>query len=373
MTTSLSTKTQRRGFDFRDVQGWLETDWTKIWPVFRRSAMAFQAGIPVLRSCVRANPALAAVLRAAAELPEEIDGSSVRGFLERHFRPRFVEPGGGADGLLTGYYEPVVDGSLVRSPMFAAPILPRPDDLVTIAHGEADPRLPRGYSAGRRAPDGSLAVYPDRAALEDVAVRPGSKAIMWIRDWTEVFLIHVQGSARVRFPNGSQRRLVYAGRNGHPYTSIGRRLIEAGEIAQEAMSLDTLKGWLRLHGQSAGQAGRNLMQQNRSYIFFRSEPVDATMAGPIGGAGLPLTPLRSIAVDRSIWPYGLPFWIETREPVPGFGPRALQRLFVAQDTGSAILGPARADLFLGSGNAAGAYAGAVRHAARFTALVPRAT
>ena len=347
---------------------WAGDDLADIWPVFHRHATAILAGQPPLRPARAAPAELEHVLAAAAKLPATLAPEAVRRFLDSHFTPHAVEP---RTGLLTGYYEPVVDGSRRRGPGFGAPVLPRPPDLVTLAQGSQHPDLPAEFSAGRALPGGSLAPYADRATLENYGILAEASPVVWLRDWTEVFLIQVQGSARVRLEDASQIRLVYAGRNGHPYTSIGRLLIEAGEIGEAEMSLDRLKAWIRAHGQEPGDKGRQLMQRNSSYIFFRAEDAGLDSFGPTGGAGLPLTSLRSIAVDRSRWSYGLPFWITTRVPVPGFGDRPLRRLFLAEDTGSAIVGPARADLFLGSGDQAGRLAGQVRHQAEFTALLPR--
>src|SRR5262249_39588130 len=146
----------------------------------------------------------------------------------------------------------------------------------------------------------------------------------WLRDGIEVFMVQVQGSARVRLDDGAELRLVYAGRNGRPYTSIGRILLAEGHMAEADMSLEGLKAWVRCAGQGAGEPGRHLMQRNESYVFFRSEATQGE-AGPIGGQGLPLTPLRSIAVDRSVWHYGLPFWIDAELPWTGGAPKAFRR------------------------------------------------
>ena len=334
------------------------------WPAFLASARHLSKAGTSLRPAVPADSDLLAVLRDATEVPMLAD--TARTFLEERFQPFLVE----VPAFLTGYYEPVVESSPVRSDAFTAPILPRPADLVTLTPGTTDPGLPGGFSAGRRRPDGTLEPYPDRASLEAGALTTCARPLVWLRDWVEVFLIQVQGSARVRMPDGTEHRLVYAGRNGHPYTSIGRHLVETGRIAPEAMSLDLLKAWLRRHGQAPGEEGRAVMQRNRSYIFFELAPSEPG-AGPIGGAGVPLTAGRSIAIDRGLWPYGLPVLIESEKALSGFGPSPLRRLFVAQDTGSAIVGPARADLFLGSGAEAGRQAGSIRHTGRFTVLLPR--
>ena len=186
-------------------------------------------------------------------------------------------------------------------------------------------------------------------------------------------MIHVQGSARISLEDGSEVRLTYAGRNGHPYTSIGRLLVERGEVPLADMSLETLKNWVRTAGQQFGRPGRALMQENKSFIFFEELACDEPNAGPIGGEGIPLTELRSMAVDRTIWPYGLPFWIEADLPWRSESPEPFRRLLVAQDTGSAIVGPARADLFFGTGARAGDLAGGIRHPADFVVLLPEAS
>ena len=339
-------------------------DLTGFWATFLVTARHTAEAGASLRPAGSVGEALQAALRDAIDVPPQAE--AIRAFLDARFEAFLVDE----PSFLTGYYEPVVDGSLVRTATFTAPVLPRPPDLVTPAPDGPDIGLPKGFSAGRRREDGRLEIYCDRATIEASAFAPGADPIVWLRDWVEVFLIQVQGSARVRLPDGTEHRLVYAGRNGHPYTSIGRHLVETGAIAPDTMSLDVLKTWLREHGQAVGEAGRTVMQRNRSYIFFRLAPAEPG-AGPIGGAGVPLSAGRSIAIDRNIWPYGLPVLIESEHVLPGFGPAPLRRLCVAQDTGSAIVGPARADLFVGSGDAAGRHAGSIRHPGRMTVLLPR--
>ncbi len=181
----------------------------------------------------------------------------------------------------------------------------------------------------------------------------------------------MQGSARLRFPDGESARLTYDGRNGHSYTSIGRLAIARGLIPEAQMSLATLKATLRAMGLRPGEAGRRLMQENKSYIFFRHDDRPQRVSGPIGGQGCALTPLRSIAVDRARWSYGLPFFISGRLPWTSGEASAFARLMIAQDTGSAILGEARADVYFGSGDRAGELAGGLRHPADFFVLAPR--
>jgi membrane-bound lytic murein transglycosylase A len=346
--------------DRAEIAGFGEDDLGEALAAFQVLGHAWAAGNGPTRLGVEPSAALRALLSNA----HGIDPTQARHFFTTRFRPWRIEPATG-EGFLTGYYEPEVEGSLSPGEDFTAPLLARPDDLVTFAPGQAPPPgFDPALSAARRLPGGRFAPYPDRAAIEAGATV--AQPLVWLRDPVEVFLIHVQGSARVRLPNGDILRLGYAGRNGQPYTSIGRLLVEQGHIALADMSLARLKTWLR-ENQSAGRA---LMQRNQSYIFFKVETRLDARQGPIGAAGAPLTALRSIAVDRQLWPYGLPFFIDARLPWRTNEVEPFRRLMMAQDTGSAILGPARADIFFGSGEANGARAGDIRHPASFFVLLP---
>jgi membrane-bound lytic murein transglycosylase A len=347
---------------FESLAGFDADDALAAFHVFARSARAIVEAAPPLRA---ARPASEGLRNVAAEaLAATIsDARAARQFFTARFRPFRIRPLRGR-GFLTGYYEPWLRGSAAPTPDFTAPVLGRPADLVTLAPGAApfDPVA----AAARRLADGSLGPYPDRAAIEMEAASP----LLWLTDPVEVFMAQVQGSARVALGDGRRLRLVYDGRNGLPYTSIGRALIEAGEIPESEMSLARLKSWLRANGLRPGERGRQWMWRNRSYVFFRLEEDLEPERGPIGGAGIPLTTLRSIAVDRTIWSYGTPFWIDAEAPWRSEIPSPFHRLMIAQDTGSAIVGPARADIFFGGGDEAGARAGAIRHPAEFHALLP---
>jgi membrane-bound lytic murein transglycosylase A len=248
--------------------------------------------------------------------------------------------------FFTGYYEPVVKGSLTRTHEFTEPVLARPADLET------------------------LQPYLTRAQIDEAGVTRFTP-LVWLRDAIEVFMIQVQGSAAVDLSDGRRLRLTYAGRNGAPYTSIGRILIERGEIAPADMSLARLKKWVRDKGQGLGEEGRALLHHNQSYVFFTMDDTADRALGPIGGAGVPLTPLRSVAMDRTLWPYGLPIFVNGEIPDTQGALQPFSRLMIGQDTGSAILGPARLDLFIGSGDEAGARAGNIRHSSPLYILLPK--
>ncbi len=331
---------------FADLPGYAQDDHLCAFKVFLQSAQSIAQGAPELRNALPAPAALRVVCTAA--LHETIGlATEARQFFENHFIPCRIETDEQPSAFLTGYYEPVVPGSLVRTEAFTEPVFARPADL------------------------DQLSPYPTRAEIEATGLTR-FQPLVWLADAIEVFMIQVQGSAAVDLRDGRRVRLTYAGRNGQPYTSIGRALIEAGEIAPDEMSLARLKQWVRDSGQAAGAPGRALLHRNLSYIFFSMDESPARAQGPIGGAGVPLTPLRSVAVDRSLWPYGLPVFVDAVLPGADGGLSPFQRLMIGQDTGSAILGPARLDLFMGSGDQAGAVAGNIRHRAGLYILLPRA-
>jgi membrane-bound lytic murein transglycosylase A len=348
------------------LAGFAADDALAAWNAFRDWARAAIAGAPSLRAARAASAQLMAAAQAALAT-NVADASAARRFFVERFRPwRVVSDAVDGSGFLTGYYEPLVEASLTPSAAFSAPALARPGDLVGFAPGGAPPGFDASLAAGQRLADGTLRPYPERAAIE----AGGGAAVAWLADPVEVFFAQVQGSARLKLADGGEARLVYDGRNGQPYASIGRLLIEAGEIGEADMSLARLKAWLRANGLRPGDKGRAILQRNRSYVFFRLATEHEAALGPIGGAGIALTPLRSIAIDRTIWSYGLPFWIDAQLPWEGEAVSPFRRLTIAHDTGSAILGPARADLFFGGGDAAGARAGGIRHRGDFFVLLP---
>jgi membrane-bound lytic murein transglycosylase A len=353
-----------RPLGFAEIADWMADDHLAAWRVFEKHCAALATGAPALREGAKPPSSLRTVCD-AARTAAVASSADARAFFERWFDPVEITPQGGA-GFLTGYYEPETEGSLAPTEAFRAPLLARPSDLVTIPQGETWPGIPDGFAAARRRADGGHEAYPNRDAIWRGDLGPLAQPILWLKDDVEVFFMQVQGSGRVKLPDGKTTRIAYAGRNGHPYSSIGRIVVREGLLPLEDATLDKLKAWLRANPDEA----RRIMGMNESYVFFRLADELSEASGPIGGAGLPLTPWRSIAVDRTIWAYGLPVWLEVDLPSAA-GNEVFRKLTIAEDTGSAILGPARADLYHGSGAAAGSRAGVLRHAMRFVVLWPR--
>ncbi|WID94367.1 MltA domain-containing protein [Bosea vestrisii] len=323
---------------------------------------------PPLRQGAVPSPALPALCTKAAALfaTGDVTQDAARRFFADNFTFWRIRPPGADRGFMTGYFEPEFEGSLTRSDAFPTPLYGRPTDLVTKMPGDDWQGLDPALTSARRTANG-LAPFPDRGAIEEGALAGRGLEILWMRDPVDRFVLQVQGSGRIRLPDGKVTRLVYSGRNGHPYTSLGRELSRRESIPPEQMTMDKLIARLKA---DAGFA-RELIRLNRSFVFFARNDNLPTGSGPIGGAGLPLTPLRSVAVDRSLWPYGMPAWIETVIPDGKGGTEKLAQLVLAQDTGTAIIGPARIDLFVGSGAEAGHRAGLIRHPFDFVVLWPR--
>lgn len=351
-----------RAVTFADLPGWEADDHPAALATFRTSCAAILDGAPSLRPAGATGEALLAACRAGIEVAP----AEARAFFEAWFVPHNVVPPSGA-GFMTGYYEPVFDGALTPTAEFSVPLRARPDALVSILEHERLPGIADHLRAALALGGAAYAPVPTRAAIEEGALDGAAEPIVWLREPGEAFIVHVQGSARIRLPDGRLLRVGYSGRNGHPYVSIGRLLVERGAIAREEMSLERLLAWLAQNRDAA----RALIRENPSYIFFRTIPEDDPALGPIGGAGVPLAPERSIAVDRSLWRYGLPFHLAGRVPDVDGRLRPLARLMIAQDTGSAIVGPARIDYFVGTGAQAGTRAGLMRHAVDVTVLLPR--
>ncbi|MFQ5692870.1 MAG: murein transglycosylase A [Nitrospinota bacterium] len=294
-----------------------------------------------------------------------------RAFFERWFVPLRATNRGDPRGLFTGYYEPVLRGARTRGGRFTVPIYRRPPDLVTVDLGLFRREL-RGRRIAGRVVGGELRPYDDRAAINAGTLEGRGLELVWVDDPVAAFFLHVQGSGRVILKDGEVLRLGYDAQNGHPYRAIGRDLIDRGVLSRASVSLQTIRAWMKEHPEEA----RKLMERNPSYVFFRRVEGD----GPVGAQGAVLTPLRSLAVDRRFIPLGVPLWVDTTAPAatPGGAEepegsfRPLRRLFIAQDTGGAIRGPVRGDVFWGSGPEAEAAAGRMKQEGEYYLLLPRA-
>ncbi|MFC4486872.1 murein transglycosylase A [Tepidiphilus baoligensis] len=320
-----------------DLPGWREDRPSEAW-------VAFLAGCPRLEAI---EPAWQAVCREAREQPRE--DAVLRRFLERRLRPWqlvAVLPDGGTrdTGLATGYYEPLIAASRTPDARHRTPILGPPADLVTVDLGEIVPatkhlRL-KGRLEGNR-----LVPYYSRAEIRALGERLPAPILFWAADELDFFFLQIQGSGLLRLTDGSTVRIGYADHNGHPYRSIGRLLIDAGELTLPEASAQGIRRWLERHPEQR----QALLDANPAYVFFRELPPDGP--GPIGTLGVPLTPQRSLAVDPALLPLGAPLYavVSGRHP--------LSRLMLAQDTGGAIQGPLRVDVYEGSGQEAGERAG----------------
>jgi membrane-bound lytic murein transglycosylase A len=292
---------------------------------------------------------------------------AARTFFEDNFRPMRVSKLGDAAGFLTGYYEPIVDGSRVPTGVYHVPIYRRPPDLLPPAGTGSNGGFPNTGQSLRRDSAGKLVPYYDRGEIEDGALDGRHLEICWIKDPTDALFIQIQGSARIRLEDGVMLRINYDSHNGFPYTPVGRILIDRKLVPRDEMSMERIRQWIHDNPDGA----KDLRRQNKSFVFFRivglGEEHDA-----LGAQGLPLTAGRSIAVDKALHVYGTPFFIESELPIDtAKSDTRFRRLMIAQDTGSAIVGPARADLYWGAGALAGRIAGRVRNPGRFTMLIPR--
>ena len=297
-----------------------------------------------------------------AETQDNISAAEARSLLEKLFRPYRVRvPANGRD-LFTGYYEPELLGCRVPSEGCAVPLLARPDDLVMVDLGLFREDLKGRRIAGRVA-DGTLRPYEDRAEIEGGALGEAGQPIAFVSDPVDAFFLHIQGSGRVRLPDGSALRVGYDGQNGYPYTAIGRVLIRQGHLTRDNVSMQSIRAWLAANPEKRD----DILRSNASYIFFRDLKIEDPSLGPLGAQGVPLTPLRSLAVDRRHHALGVPMWVETS--LPGAG-EPLNTLMIAQDTGGAIVGPVRGDVFFGFGGEAPALAGAMKQPGSLTVLLP---
>lgn len=349
---------------WHEIKGWIDDDHAEAFSAFLASCR------PILRSSPKAraergetNRALFETCgRAVAAVP--LDETGARAFFEQNFRPVKLAPQGETEGFFTGYYEPVVEGARWPSDTYTTPLYRRPPNLVT-------QRLRRSGSkgkAGKRVVKRAAAPYYDRTQIEEGALAGRELEIVWLKDPIDAFFAEIQGSVRVRLEDGKVIRLNYADKNGHPYFAVGSVLIQRGIVTKEEISMQKIREFMEQNPEE----GKALRRMNKSYVFFRETDLEEHDEA-IGAQGISLTAARSIAVDRKIHTYGMPVFVNALLPIVSEKPDTwFRRLMIAQDTGGAIKGAGRGDIFFGTGAAAGEASGALKCAGRLTALLPKA-
>jgi len=338
-----------------NLPGWRADDVKQAWPAFLSSCRALRFRAEWSVPCTAAQTARAS------------SAQDVRDFFERHFEPYSVQKETGTlredTGLVTGYYEPLLMGARTPSAKFGTPLYSLPQDLLVVDLTSLYPEL-KGMRLRGRLEGNRVVPYYSREEIEASPTIVRGKEIVWVDSALDAFLLQVQGSGRVRLPNGETIRLQYAEQNGHPYRSIGRYLIDRGELTTAQATMPGIREWLAANPTRL----QEVLNANPSVVFFQEEKLDDPGVGPKGAQGVPLTAERSIAVDPSSIPLGAPVFLDATFPASD---RPLQRLVVAQDTGGAIRGAVRADYFWGSGSAAGELAGRMRQTGRMWLLWPK--
>jgi membrane-bound lytic murein transglycosylase A len=352
---------------FASLRGWRQDAVADALPAFLRSCKRIAAlpdeaemgGAGFAGTAAAWKPACAAAAQVRAG-----NHAAARAFFETWFEPAAVTNHGNPLGLFTGYYEPLLRGSRKRSGRYTVPLYARPPELVMIDLGKFRESL-RGQRIAGRVEDGALVPYPDREAIEKGALAGRGLELIWVDDPVDAFFLQIQGSGRIRLAEGGELRVGYAAQNGHPYFAIGKDLIERGALKSKEVSMQSIRRWLEEHPELADE----VMARNASYVFFQILKGE----GPLGAEGVPLTPGRSLAVDLEDLPLGVPVWLAGAMPAveEGAPDRKLRRLLVAQDTGGAIRGPVRGDVFWGDGNEAAAIAGRMKHRGKLWVLLPR--
>ena len=349
-----------------EIAGWAEDDHLAAYQAFRVSCRPINAQ----KKPPTDFKAIGTSLRDPCQIAKGLelsDEPKSKAFFEEHFLPVRISRLGEGEGFVTGYYEPIVDGSRTENEVYKVPVYRRPSNLFVRGTTQASAGLPNKGQVFRKIGRRKLVPFYDRGEIEDGAIAGRGLEICYLKEQTDLLFSQIQGSARVSLDDGSTVRINYDAHNGYPYTAVGRILIERNIIPKDQMSMQKIREWMEANPNEADE----LRRQNKSYVFFREVQL-SDKDEAVGAQGVPLTPGRSIAVDKSLHVYGTPFFIEGELPIETAQSKTpFRRLMIAQDTGSAIVGPARADLYFGAGFDAGKVAGRLRHNARFVMLVPK--
>lgn len=346
--------------DFAELPGWHRHDHAAALNTFRHSCREMLEQASGFRRQVRfgGSPTSWRSTCLAA-----FEAGDPRQFFETRFEAFRVHDSERPHGLFTGYYEPEVEGSRKPNGVFHVPLYARPPDLVAFEDAEQ----PSGPPTYGRLADGKQTSYFTRREIENGALSGQGLELVWLKDWADAFFIHIQGSGRIRLAEGGTMRLSYAAKSGLPYTAIGGILVSRGVASADKMSMQVIRQWIAKHPEEA----RHLMWENQSFVFFREVDLDDPGLGALGAQHVQLTPQRSLAVDRSLWMFGTPIWLETEAPSGEDGRmEPFRQLLVAQDTGSAIKGWARGDVYWGFGEAAARIAGPMKSAGSMVVLLP---
>lgn len=355
----IASQARVRPTRFEYLPGWLNDDLRDFWP-------ALITNCQVMRS---RDSGWAQACKDTAAI-DSANHASIREFIESRFTPHELSDAQGTrNGILTGYYEPLLRGSRSREGPYQFPIYRKPKDMVNIDLSSMYPET-RGMRVRGKKEGDRIVPYPTRGEIERQQLLVGQE-LLWLDDPVENFFLHVQGSGRVLLPNGETIRVGYADQNGYNYRSIGRYLIDKGELKPNDASMQSIKAWIAMNPHRRDE----VLHQNPSMVFFRELPSLAAQLGPIGSMGISLTPQRSIAVDPQFVMPGSLVFLNTRVPNPGAAPKdpgvPFSRLVIAQDTGSAITGPHRGDIFFGTGPQAGEVAGRMRSEGQMFVLLPK--
>ena len=360
--------TQYEPLDWTALEGWTSDDHAAAFAAFLGSCHTLQNR---RRQSARDLGPIPAALKdicedARAAIP--LDQEGARKFFEDHFRPIRINRLGDTDGFLTGYYEPIIAGSRVPTGEFTAPLYRRPPNLVAAGRRKLGDAFPsKGAFVGRRVGRRKIVPYYDRGQIEDGALDGWHLEICYLHDQVDVLFAQIQGSARIRLEDGAILRVNYDSHNGWPYTPVGRVLVDQKMMNRDQVSMQSIRDWMEANPDQA----KEIRRQNKSYVFFRITDL-ATEDEAVGGQGVPLVPGRSIAIDRALHAYGTPFFIQAELPIANQKTSTkFDRLMIAQDTGSAIVGPARADIYFGAGDEAARIAGRIKNSGTFIMLVPR--
>jgi membrane-bound lytic murein transglycosylase A len=334
---------------FADLPGWQDDHQKEAVSAFARSCTALMKKPD--------DDALWQASCAALAQTSPSDDAAARAFFERYFAPYAASGSDGEEGLFTGYYEADLRGSRTKTRRYRFPLYARPHDLVTADLGLFKPEW-KGKRITGKVTGSEFVPYDDRAAIEEGALKKRARVLLWVDDPVDAFFLSIQGSGRVRLPDRKIVHVGYDGANGRTYTAIGRALAEMGAL-EKPVTMNSIRAWLAENPDRA----KDIMDTNKSYVFFRL----IKGPGPLGAEGVALTPLRSLAIDPSFVPLGTPLWLVTETP----DGMPLTRLMIAQDTGGAIKGVIRGDVFWGAGQDAAAMAGAMQSKGRYYFLLPK--